>query len=221
LHPCDFSRKSFSDVSILFVVRIFAKTSSGKRYIDSEFLLNAYCNGMFPMADGRDGEIHWFSPSWRGIIPLDGLKVSRSLRQKLKKNIFEVRINSNFEATIRSCAEREEVWISETIIESYTRLHRLGFAHSVESWRNEKLVGGLYGVAIKAAFFGESMFSKETDASKVALVHLVERLNMRRYTLLDTQYVNPHLATLGCIEISKREYLQRLQTALTRECTFI
>ena len=175
---------------------------------------------MFPMADGKEGETHWFSPERRGIIPLDGLKISRSLRQTLKKNIFEIRIDSDFALTMRSCADREDAWISETIIRSYTLLYHLGFAHSVESWRKGIMVGGLYGVAIGGAFFGESMFSRETDSSKVALVHLVERLNNRGYSLLDTQYVNPHLATLGCIEIPKEEYLHRLQVALTKECTF-
>jgi leucyl/phenylalanyl-tRNA---protein transferase len=175
---------------------------------------------MFPMAEGKDGEIHWFSPERRGIIPLDGLKISRSLRQTLKKNIFEIRINSDFESTIRSCASREEVWISETIILSYCRLHELGFAHSVECWQDGKMVGGLYGIAIQGAFFGESMFSRITNASKVALVHLVERLNDRKYSLLDTQYVNPHLSTLGCIEIPKEVYLTKLRTALTQQCIF-
>lgn len=202
-------------------MRIFAKSPDGKKYIDSEFLLNAYCNGFFPMADGKDGEIHWFSPERRGIIPLDGLKISRSLRQTLKKNIFEIRVDSDFEGVMRRCAEREDVWISESIIESYLRLFRLGYAHSVETWNDGRLVGGLYGVAINGAFFGESMFSRKTDASKVALVHLVERLNERGYTLLDAQYVNPHLATLGCIEISKQEYLAFLTSALKKECTFI
>ncbi|MBI2427742.1 MAG: leucyl/phenylalanyl-tRNA--protein transferase [Ignavibacteriales bacterium] len=200
---------------------MFAKSPDGKKYIDSEFLLNAYCNGFFPMADGKDGEIHWFSPERRGIIPLDGLKISRSLRQTLKKNIFEIRVDSDFEGVMRRCAEREDVWISESIIESYLRLFRLGYAHSVETWNDGRLVGGLYGVAINGAFFGESMFSRKTDASKVALVHLVERLNERGYTLLDAQYVNPHLATLGCIEISKQEYLAFLTSALKKECTFI
>ncbi|MEW6062269.1 MAG: leucyl/phenylalanyl-tRNA--protein transferase [Bacteroidota bacterium] len=202
-------------------MRIFAATSEGKKYIDSEFLLNAYCNGYFPMADGKEGEIHWFSPVKRGIIPLNGLKISRSLRQTLKKNIFEIRINTDFEGVIRRCADRKDVWISETIIESYLRLHRKGFAHSVESWCEGELVGGLYGVAINGAFFGESMFSRKSDASKVALVHLVERLNARGYTLLDTQYLNSHLATLGCIEITKQEYLALLHTALHQQCTFV
>lgn len=203
-----------------WIVRISATTSDGQKYIDSKFLLDAYCNGFFPMADGRQGEIHWFSPVRRGIIPLDGLKVSRSLRQTLKKNIFDIRIDTDFEGTMRQCAQREDVWISETIIESYLRLFRLGFAHSVESWCEGELAGGLYGVAIGGAFFGESMFSRRTDASKVALVYLIDRLNDRGYALLDTQYVNPHLTTLGCVEISKEDYLALLESALKKDCTF-
>lgn len=173
------------------------------------------------MAEGEEGDIHWFSPEWRGIIPLDGLRISRSLRRSLAKEVFDIRINSDFESTVRACADREDVWISETIVQSYLQLHRMGYAHSVECWKNQTLAGGLYGVAINGVFFGESMFSRETDASKVALVHLVEKLNNRGYCLLDTQYVNPHLATLGCIEIPKEEYLQRLRIALAKECTFI
>lgn len=172
------------------------------------------------MADGRDGEIHWFSPERRGIIPLDGLKVSRSLRQTIRKKNFAIRVNFNFEATMRACAEREDVWISETIVQSYLRLHQLGYAHSVECWNNEKLVGGLYGVAIGGAFFGESMFSRMNDASKVALIFLVKRMKERGFVLLDTQYTNPHLITLGCIEIPQQEYLQQLQTAIHLKCHF-
>jgi leucyl/phenylalanyl-tRNA--protein transferase len=201
-------------------VRIFGSTSDGTKYIDSEFLLNAYCCGLFPMADGREGEIRWFSPDRRGIIPLDGLKISRSLRQTLRKKKYEIRIDTAFDETVRACASRDEVWISETIVQSYLRLFEKGFAHSVECWSNGELSGGLYGVAIKGAFFGESMFSRKTDASKVALVHLVERLRSRGYLLLDTQFVTPHLSTLGGIEISKKDYGSRLHTALHHECTF-
>ena len=172
------------------------------------------------MADGADGEIHWFFPEQRGIIPLDGLVVSRSLRQTIRKRIFEIRINSDFESTIRSCAERDDVWISETIVQSYLHLHTLGFAHSVECWNNGKLSGGLYGVSIGGAFFGESMFSTMTDASKVALVALVERLKQKGFVLLDTQYVNSHLATLGCVEIPKKEYVVRLNEAIRLQCNF-
>lgn len=202
-------------------VRLFATTSDGVKYIDSSFLLNAYCHGMFPMANGADGEIRWFSPEQRGIIPLNGIRVSRSLRRTINNGIFEFRINTDFVSVIRNCAAREDVWISETIIRSYILLHERGYAHSVESWHNGLLVGGLYGVAINGAFFGESMFSTMTDASKAALVHLVERLRERQYSLLDTQFVTPHLATLGCIEIPKAKYNDMLHTALQQKCTFI
>jgi leucyl/phenylalanyl-tRNA---protein transferase len=173
------------------------------------------------MADGKDGEIHWYSPEQRGIFQLDRVTISRSLRHTLRKNIFEVRCNSDFENVIRRCAERKDVWISELIVQSYLRLHKLGFAHSMESWKDGKLVGGLYGVSIGGAFFGESMFSVMTDASKVAFVHLVRKLNDQNFLLLDAQYTNPHLATLGCIEIPREEYLQRLQQSISAKCKFL
>ncbi len=172
------------------------------------------------MADGREGEIRWFAPELRGIIPLDGLKVSRSLRRTIRNRVFEIRFDTDFEAVIRACADREDVWISETIVQSYCELHRLGFAHSVESWCGGELAGGLYGVSIGGAFFGESMFSLRTDASKAALVALVERLTAQGYRLLDTQYQNDHLATLGCIEIPQQKYLLLLDDALRSTCRF-
>ncbi len=202
-------------------MEIFLRNAFGEQYIDSELLLGAYCKGVFPMADGGDGEIFWYSPERRGIIPLTGLKISRSLRQELRNKKFEIRINSEFEKVISFCAQREDVWISKTIITSYTKLFELGFAHSVETWFENQLVGGLYGVALGGAFFGESMFSKKTNASKVALVALVERMNERNFVLLDTQYKTPHLSTLGCIEISREEYLQRLHAALLLQRSFV
>lgn len=189
--------------------------------IDPGMLLEAYSCGIFPMGNSSDDELRWYSPDPRGIIPLDGLIVSRSLRRTIAKNIFEIRINSDFDATIRGCAARSDVWITESIIRLYTELHRLGHAHSVEAWSGGELCGGLYGVTIGAVFFGESMFSRRTDASKTALVALVDRLNERGFELLDTQYQNDHLRTLGCIEIPKEEYLTRLHRAVQRTCTFI
>jgi leucyl/phenylalanyl-tRNA--protein transferase len=188
--------------------------------IPPDLLLYAYCNAMFPMAESREGPLYWYSPDPRAIIPLDGLKVSRSLRQLVKKKVFDIRVNTVFESVIRECAEREETWISEQIVQSYLELHRLGYAHSVETWRNEKLVGGLYGVAVGAAFFGESMFHTERDASKVALVFLVDRLREREFELLDTQFITPHLARLGAIEISKDEYVERLKHAIKKKRSF-
>jgi leucyl/phenylalanyl-tRNA--protein transferase len=189
--------------------------------IPADLLLYAYCNAMFPMAESREGPLYWYSPDPRAIIPLDGLKVSRSLRQLVKKRVFDVRVNTVFESVIRECSEREETWISEQIVQSYLELHRLGYAHSVETWKNEKLVGGLYGVAVGAAFFGESMFHTERDASKVALVFLVDRLRERGFELLDTQFITPHLARLGAIEISKDEYVDRLKHALKKKRSFL
>jgi leucyl/phenylalanyl-tRNA--protein transferase len=188
--------------------------------IPPDLLLYAYCNAMFPMAESREGPLYWYSPDPRAIIPLDGLKVSRSLGQLVKKKVFSIRVNTVFESVIRECAEREETWISEQIVQSYLELHRLGYAHSVETWRNEKLVGGLYGVAVGAAFFGESMFHTERDASKVALVFLVDRLREREFELLDTQFITPHLARLGAIEISKDEYVERLKHAIKKKRSF-
>jgi len=189
--------------------------------IPPEQLLGAYCSGFFPMADPEDGSIGWFSPDPRGVLELDALRISRSLRQRIRKGVFEIRQDQDFERVIRSCAGREETWISEGIIRSYVKLHDLGYAHSVESWRDGRLAGGLYGVAIGGAFFGESMFSRERDASKVALAALVERLNQRRFQLLDTQYLTPHLARLGAVEIPRDEYVKRLRRAIMLDRSFL
>jgi leucyl/phenylalanyl-tRNA--protein transferase len=182
-------------------------------------LLWGYHNGWFPMAES-DGEIYWFNPPKRGVIELDKLKISRSLQQTVKKNIFDIRINTAFKKVMQSCAARAETWISDEIIRAYYELHAFGYAHSVESWRDKELVGGLYGVAIGGAFFGESMFSAMTDASKVALVALVERMKARKFVLLDTQFITPHLQRLGAIEIPGEEYLRRLYAALKLERSF-
>jgi leucyl/phenylalanyl-tRNA--protein transferase len=189
--------------------------------IPADLLLYAYCHAMFPMAESRDGPLYWYSPDSRAIIPLEGLRISRSLRQVIRKKVFELRVNTAFENVIRECAEREETWISEQIVQSYLELHRLGHAHSVESWRGDKLAGGLYGVSIGAAFFGESMFHAERDASKVALVFLVSRLRERGFELLDTQFITPHLARLGAIEICKDEYVERLKHAIHKMRSFV
>jgi len=191
------------------------------RVIEPDLLLAAYAAGYFPMADSRDGPIRWYSPDPRAIIPLDGLKISRSLRQVLKKNVYEIQVDKAFESVIRNCAARDETWISEEIVQSYLELHCLGFAHSVEAWREDLLIGGLYGVALGGAFFGESMFSRRRDASKVALVHLVERLRAREFVLLDTQFTTPHLKRLGAIEIGRDDYMQRLRRAIRLKRTFL
>jgi len=189
--------------------------------IDPELLLNAYRCGIFPMAESKEGEIHWYEPRHRAVFPLDGLRIARSLRQTLNKKVYAVRFNTSFETVMRRCADREETWISEAIVRSYCELHTRGCAFSVESWYNEELVGGLYGVALGGAFFGESMFSTMKDASKVALVGLVRRLVERRFVLLDAQFMTPHLESLGAVEILQKEYLKQLRGALQLTRTFV
>ena len=190
------------------------------RTTEPDFLLKAYCSGYFPMADAGSGEIQWYSPDPRAIFDLKKFHIPRSLSLTLKKKRFDTFFDRDYEAVMRHCAEREETWISEGIVQSYLELYRLGFAHSVECWREEILVGGLYGVSIAGAFFGESMFSIERDASKVALVCLVDRLKERGFELLDTQFLTPHLARLGAEEIPRKQYLARLEIALKKKCTF-
>jgi leucyl/phenylalanyl-tRNA--protein transferase len=180
-----------------------------------ELSIRAYCSGVFPMADHRDGRIGWYRPDPRAIMPLDAFHVSRSLRRTIRRGVFQTTVNLDFAAVIAACAAREETWISDEVIEAYTALHHLGLAHSVESWRGGQLVGGLYGVALGAAFFGESMFSRETEASKVALVALVERLRDLGYVLLDTQFMTSHLARFGAVEVSRMEYEWQLAAALS------
>ena len=189
--------------------------------IPSKVLVAAYRQGVFPMALD-DGEIGWFSPDPRAILPLDAFRVPARLARALRRGAFEVHVNRGFEAVMRACAEAREdgTWISEAIIESYVALHHLGLAHSIETWRDGQLVGGLYGVQLGGAFFGESMFHRVTDASKVALVALVERLVARRFALLDIQWTTPHLAQFGAIEIPRRAYLARLEGALGLDCRF-
>ena len=188
-------------------------------------LLSAYRSGLFPMGEARDSpEIYWVNPDFRGIIPLTQAAPARSLRRALRKNSYVITIDVNFRRVIKMCAEttpnRPESWINSQIIKWYTDLHTEGYAHSVECWKNNYLVGGLYGVSIGAAFFGESMFSQESNASKVALAHLVQRLIKGGYTLLDVQFVTPHLSRLGAIEVSRAEYLRFLDDALGKMADF-
>jgi leucyl/phenylalanyl-tRNA--protein transferase len=183
-------------------------------------LLAAYREGVFPMADPQSGEISWFSPDPRAVIPLAEFTVPRSLRQLIHRRTFEIRVDTAFAEVMRSCAGREETWISGEIITAYTALHVHGYAHSVEAWRDSVLAGGLYGVSIGGAFFGESMFSRESGASKVALASLVERLRMHGFHLLDTQYLTPHLAQFGAVEIPRAEYLLQLEKALNLRVVF-
>ena len=181
----------------------------------------AYRHGIFPMADERTAEILWFRPDPRAVIPLDGFHVSRSLARTLRRAVFDVRVDTDFEGVMRGCADRPEgTWISEGFVEVYGALHRAGKAHSVEAWREGRLAGGVYGLALGGAFMAESMFHSETDASKVALAALTSRLRERGFILLDVQYVTPHLESLGAIEITRREYERRLERALALPCTF-
>jgi leucyl/phenylalanyl-tRNA--protein transferase len=194
--------------------------SRPRQSIDPELLVRAYALGWFPMGTGRRGRIEWFSPDPRGILPLDTFHSPSRLKRVVRQARFEIRIDTAFEAVMRSCAARDETWITEDILSSFVALHRLGHGHSVETWQDDVLVGGLYGVAIGGAFFGESMFHTATDASKVALVALVDRLRARGFGLLDTQWVTPHLVQFGAIEIPRAEYLERLAIALSLECRF-
>jgi leucyl/phenylalanyl-tRNA--protein transferase len=183
-----------------------------------ELLIEGYCQGLFPMA-GEDGSIGWYDPQPRAIIPIEGFHVSHRLGRTVRSGRFEIRYDTSFEVVMRACAEpapgRETTWISEELVAAYTGLHQLGFAHCVEAWCDGQLVGGLYGVAIRGLFAGESMFSRERDASKVALVHLIERLRRGGYVLLDTQFiVGDHMLQFGTIEITRGEYKRRLATAL-------
>ena len=190
--------------------------------IAPDALLTAYASGWFPMAVG-EGEIRWYSPDPRGIIPLDTFHVPSRLARSLRKAGFEIRVNSNFRGVITACANREDAdgnWIDEQIIESYCGLHATGSAHSVETWKDDIMVGGLYGVSLQGAFFGESMFHNVTDASKAALVALVDRLRGGGYLLLDTQWVTEHLLQFGAVEIPRRRYLRMLDDALKVEGRF-
>lgn len=162
----------------------------------------------------EDDSIGWFSPDPRAIIPLEDFHVPHALRRVARKKAFEVKIDNDFAEVIRACAKRKDTWINSEIIQSYEHLHDLGYAHSVEAWKNNKLVGGLYGVVVGGAFFGESMFHRVTDASKIALVGLVERLRAQKFALLDTQWITPHLQQFGAIEIPRERYLKMLRRAV-------
>lgn len=189
--------------------------------IDVDILLRAYSIGLFPMADSADDpELFWVEPEMRGIIPLDNFHVSKSLAKAIRKSQFEIRFDTNFEGVMASCAQeapdRPSTWINKTIRRLYTELHEIGHAHSVEAWDGDELVGGLYGVSLGSAFFGESMFSRRTNASKICLVHLVEHLNTKGFTLLDTQFTTDHLKTFGAIDVPKAEYAKMLDPAVNR-----
>ncbi|WP_151719193.1 leucyl/phenylalanyl-tRNA--protein transferase [Gemmobacter serpentinus] len=186
--------------------------------ITPELLLRAYAMGVFPMADSADAQgLHWVEPRHRGILPLDGFHISRSLAREMRKGGYEIAANRDFAGVVRACADRPETWINGQIFDLYVALHDMGHAHSLELWEYGALRGGTYGVTLGRAFFAESMFSRRRSASKIVLAHLVERLSARGFVLMDTQFLTPHLASLGGIEISRAAYQARLKAALQGE----
>ena len=189
--------------------------------VTPHLLLQAYASGIFPMAETRESaEVFWVDPKARGIIPIGGFHMSRSLRRRIRQAAFEITIDSDFEGVVRGCADREETWINPAIFDLYRQLHSAGFAHSLEIREGGELVGGVYGVALGAAFFGESMFSRRRDASKIALAYLEDRLRLAGFHLFDTQFLTDHLASLGGVEISRADYRQRLREALAHPADF-
>lgn len=197
-------------------------TSSDQMLLTPEILLSAYSQGLFPMSESVDDpDFFWVSPETRGIIPLDEFHIPRSLKKVISQQRFEIRINTSFDKVMDECARatdtRPSTWINKIILNAYQQLHKIGHAHSVEAWRDDQLVGGLYGVSLRAGFFGESMFSRETDASKVCLAYLVKHMKTLNYKLLDTQFTTDHLKRFGAIDIPNEEYLDLLSAAMLYE----
>ncbi|MEL7100157.1 MAG: leucyl/phenylalanyl-tRNA--protein transferase [Pseudomonadota bacterium] len=189
--------------------------------LNPELLLQGYANGIFPMAEGRDDpEIFWVDPRRRGILPLRGFHASRSLRRRMLRTSWQLTLNTDFDAVVAGCADRPETWINDKISALYRQLFDMGHAHSIELWEGGNLIGGTYGVSLGGAWFGESMFSRRTDASKVALAACVDRLRRAGFALFDTQFLTPHLATLGAIEISRNAYHRQLEAALRLTADF-
>lgn len=194
-------------------------------FLTPELVLQAYADGLFPMAESyRDSRLYWIDPDWRAIFPFGGFHVPRRLVRTVRSGKFEVRVDTAFPEVVKACAtltpKRRDTWISERIVTLYTALHERGYAHSVECWHDERLAGGLYGVALGGGYFGESMFTQERDASKVALVHLYERLRAGGFVLFDIQFITPHLSQFGAIEIPRADYLARLREALKVDARF-
>ncbi len=198
----------------MYTKKAFDKTD----LLKPEIMLRLYANGAFPMADEKTGEINWFLPEIRTIIPLDKYNVPRSLKKILMQDHFKFEYDKDFLSIVKQCAKRKPTWISNELIDAYLRLWEMGYIHTVETYLDKKLVGGLYGVAYNGAFFGESMFSLVPQASKAALVKLIERLNEKEYVLLDVQYMTPHLKMFGAIEIAFEEYLSLLNIAYKKMC---
>lgn len=195
------------------------------KLLNIDLLLHAYSTGFFPMAESREGDIYWHSPDMRAIIPFERIKEPRSCKQTIKKQGFTFTLDKAFQDVITTCSQiirdyESGTWISKTIIDTYIKMHKLKYAHSVETWQDGQLVGGLYGVTIGGAFFGESMFSKISGASKAAFYRLVEHLKSKGYVLIDSQYLNHHTELLGAIEVPKNTYLDLLQIAILHSCSF-
>ena len=189
--------------------------------ITPDLLLRAYAMGIFPMAEGRDdAEIHWVDPRRRGVFPLDNFHISRSLLAHIRRQNCTIRTDTDFAGVLAGCADRPETWINAEITALYLALHRMGHGHSLEVWAGDDLIGGVYGVTLGAAFFGESMFSRRANASKTALAYLVHRLRAGGFVLFDTQFLTPHLASLGAVEITRTDYRRRLADALTQTASF-
>ena len=196
------------------------KIINREEWLEPDNMIRLYSRGAFPMADEITGEINWYMPEIRTIIPLNNYNIPRSLKKILKDEIFEFRYDRNFISVVKGCADRNETWISDQLIKAYLELYKLGYVHTVETWKNGKLVGGLYGISYGGAFFGESMFSKISQASKAALVKLLERLNEKEFIMLDVQYITPHLKMFGAKEIPFEEYNSLLLECYKRNCTF-
>ncbi len=206
-----------------FPIFVLFSSNAFMSKLSADDLIYGYINGIFPMADA-DGTLYWYAPDPRAVIPIDTYKPARSLRPVLNQKRFDVRINDNFEQVMRYCStprsDDDSTWISDEIIDAYTELHRMGLAHSVETYIDNRLVGGLYGVSLGAAFFGESMFYHVSDASKVAFHHLIMILRQQQFQLLDTQFINDNVRRFGAIEIPKADYLRRLKSALRHKARF-
>ena len=194
------------------------KDDEKKLKLTPELLVHGYVNGIFPMA--VDGEVYWFCPKERGIIDFRNFKRGRHFRWLMRHHPFTIKIDCDFVGTMKNCASRHETWINSEIISAYSELHKLGLAHSVETWLGDELVGGLYLISIKSGVFGESMFSMVEDASKVALLFLIEHMKLRNFNLLDSQYFTEHLSRFNCVEISRSEYEAKLIHALSHDADF-
>ncbi|OOY28763.1 leucyl/phenylalanyl-tRNA--protein transferase [Thioclava sp. L04-15] len=189
--------------------------------LSAELLLAGYAQGIFPMAESRENpQLHWFDPAMRGIVPLENFHISRSLAKHLRRGNYTISTNRAFRAVVEGCADRDETWINGPLFALYDQLHAAGFAHSLEVWQDGDLAGGIFGITLGGAFFGESMFSRRTNASKTALAYLVDRLRQAGFSLFDTQYITPHLASLGAVEIPRADYRARLARALRQEADF-